>query len=119
MSHNGNEEFWFRFGSLSEPQVHALKGLCGSVEVRPKRNVAGRFVASFRLDPARSYDWLPSFVRDGGFSGSEYGVFVSLVTGYDSEIVEVPAFVLDLHRQVGGKLEFSFTVVQIEPNQSS
>jgi hypothetical protein len=111
MSYEGNEEFWFRFMSLTETQVHALRGHCISIEVRPKRNAPGQFVASFRLSSTGAYDWLPSFVRACNIADSDYGVFVSLLTKHDSEIVTLPAFVLDVHRLVGGQIEFSFTMV--------
>lgn len=115
MSYEGNEEFWFRFRSLSETQVRELQEHRVSAEVRPKRNTPGQFVASFQLNKASVYDWLPSFVRDGNIADSEYGVFVSLLTKHDSEIVTLPAFVLDVHRCVGGQIEFSFTVVSDTP----
>ena len=111
MSYEGNEEFWFRFMALSETQVQALRDYCVSAVVRPKRNRPGQFVASFRLSHASVYDWLPSFIQNYDIAASEYGVFVSLVTKHDSEIVTLPAFVLDVHRRVGGQIEFSFTVV--------
>lgn len=111
MSYHGNEEYWFRFMSLSEAQVHALQDHRVGVEVRPKRNTPGRFVASFRLSHASSYDWLPSFIQTCHIADSEYGVFVSIVTKHDSEIVTLPAYVLEVHRRAGGQLEFSFTVV--------
>lgn len=111
MSYEGNEEFWFRLMSLSETQVRALQDHCVSVEVRPKRNKPGQFIASFRLSNSSAYDWLPSFVRSCNLADSEYGVFVSLLTKHDSEIVTLPAFVLDVHRCVGGQIEFSFTMV--------
>ena len=111
MSYEGNEEFWFRFLSLSETQVHALQDHCVSVEVRPKRNMPGQFIASFRLSQASAYDWLPSFVKTCNIADADYGVFVSLLTKHDSEIVTLPAFVLDVHRRVGGQIEFSFTMV--------
>jgi hypothetical protein len=50
-------------------------------------------------------------VQNEGIPDSEYGIFVSIATAHDSEIVEVPAFVLALHRRVGGKVEFSFTFI--------
>lgn len=111
MSYEGNEEFWFRFMSLSDTQVRALQEHCVSVEVRPKRNTPGQFVASFRLSSACAYDWLPSFVRTFNIEDSEYGVFVSLLTKHDSEIVTLPSYVLGIHRSIGGQIEFSFTVV--------
>ena len=111
MSYEGNEEYWFRFMSLGETQVRALQDHCASVEMRPKRNSPGQFVASFRLSHASSYDWLPSFVQTCNIADSQYGMFVSLLTKHDSEIVTLPAFMLDLHRRVGGQIEFSFTMV--------
>ncbi len=115
MSYENTEEFWFRFISLSETQVHALQGHLVDAQVRPSRNMPGRFVASFRLSPAGAYDWLPSFVQSCNIADSEYGVFVSLLTKHDSEIVTLPAYVLDVHRRVGGQIEFSFTVVADSP----
>lgn len=112
MSYEGNEEYWFRFMALSETQVQDLQGRYFGVEVRPKRNSPGQFVASFRLSSASAYDWLPSFVRTFNIADSDYGVFASLVTKHDSEIVTLPAFVLDVHHCVGGQIEFSFTMVQ-------
>ena len=111
MSYENNEEYWFRFMSLSETQVHALQAHCVNVEVRPKRNSPGQFVASFRLSHASAYDWLPSFVQNCKLADSEYGVFVSLLTKHDSEIVTLPAFILDVHRRVGGQIEFPFTMI--------
>ena len=111
MSYEGNEKFGFRFGSLSEAQAHALREHCPSVEVRPRRDTPGRFVGSFSLSLTDNYDWLQPFVQEGNISDSEYGLFVSLVTRHDSEIVSLPPFVLDLHRRVGGGIDFSFTVV--------
>ena len=115
MSYEGNEEFWFRFVSLSESQVNVLRQHCGELEVRPKRNAPGLFVASFRLNADSAYDWLPSFLRDHNLAESSYGVFVSLVTTHDSEVVALPAFVLEVHRRAGGQIEFSFTLVSGSP----
>ena len=112
MSYDGNEEYWFRFRSLTETQVHALQNHGVHVELRPKRNSPGQFVASFRLSHADAYDWLPSFVQTYELADSEYGVFGSLLTNHDSEIVTLPAFILDVHRRVGGQIEFSFTMVE-------
>lgn len=119
MSHEGDEEFWFRFVSLSESQVSALRSDCGVLEVRPKRNAQGLFVASLRLNAETDYEWLPSFVKNYNIAESTFGVFISLATTHDSEIVTLPAFVLDLHRRTGGQIEFSFTVVSNEPEQQS
>jgi hypothetical protein len=111
MSYEGNEEFWFRFMSLSELQVHALRGHGVQVEARPKRNAPGQFVASFRLSSDSTYDWLPSFVQSCKLAVSEYGIFISILTKHDSEIVTLPAFVLAVHHSVAGQIEFSFTVI--------
>lgn len=111
MSYQGNEEFWFRFMSLTQTQVQALKDRCTRVEARPKRNAPGQFVASFPLNQDSAYDWLLSFIQTNNIANSEYGVFVSILTKHDSEIVTLPAFVLDVHRRAGGQIDFSFTVV--------
>ncbi len=115
MSYEGNEEYWFRFTSLSERQVGALRQYCPDLEVRPKRNATNLFVASFRLNAASDYDWLPAMLSNREIANSTYGVFTSLVTNHDSEIITLPPFVLDLHKRAGGQIEFSFTVVPDAP----
>jgi hypothetical protein len=40
-----------------------------------------------------------------------YGIYVSLVTEKDSDGLTLPPFVCDFWRQIGGSLDFSFTVV--------
>lgn len=111
MSYEGNEEFWFRFIALSESDLRTLREICAVVESRGKKNAPGRYVASFRLEEGHDYGWVREFVRGLRANESEYGIFVSLSTPHDSEIVTLPQFVLDLYRNVGGgKIEFSFTV---------
>jgi hypothetical protein len=111
MSYEGNEEHWFRFTSLSEEQVSALRRHCPELEVRTKRNVKDLFVASFRLRPASNYQWLTTLLAKREIAEDTYGVFTSLVTNHDSEIVTLPPFVLELHKRTGGQIEFSFTMV--------
>ena len=111
MSDEVKSECWFRFESLSESQVRALRQHCGSVEVRPIGNVPDRFVASFQFDPVEKYDWLESFVRVGNISDSEYGVFVYVESTHPTPIVELPPFVVELYRRIGGRMEFSFTIL--------
>lgn len=38
--------------------------------------------------------------------------FISVSTGNDSEIVEVPSFVVECIRNIGGKVNFSFTYIE-------
>jgi hypothetical protein len=111
MSYDGNEEFWFRFLFLNDAQVAALKEHAPDAGARANRTRPDRLCGSFQLEAGQSYDWLPGLIRQWGVNEDEYGVFVSLVTEHDSEIVDVPPYVLDLHKRIGGQIWFSFTVV--------
>lgn len=111
MSYEGNEEFWFRIAALSEAQTECVRRMAPAIETRPSRHQPSLFAVSFRLSPTDDYRWIDSFVRDQALTESTYGVFVSLVTSHDSEIVTMPQYILDLHRRIGGQMEFSFTVV--------
>ncbi len=41
----------------------------------------------------------------------EYGIWVSLVSELDEDGLKVPDYISELHRNIGGKLDFSFTIV--------
>jgi hypothetical protein len=41
----------------------------------------------------------------------EYGIWASVVTELDSSGASFPEFISDLHHRIGGKIDFSFTVV--------
>jgi len=42
---------------------------------------------------------------------SVHGIFVSMVTDSDSDGTSLPGFVIEYLQNVGGSLDFSFTVV--------
>src|SRR5690349_5573044 len=105
MSYEGNEEIWFRFNGISEQQVLALQQADSHLEVRPKKKSPSDFV-SLRLQDGGDYSWLGQVIADQGIPESKFGLFVSLVTKHDSEIVTLPPFVLALSRRVGGLIEF-------------
>jgi hypothetical protein len=110
VSYDGNEEIWFRFNGISEQQVLALQKAGSPLEVRPKKKSPSQFVVSLRLQDGRDYGWLGQVIADQGIPESKFGLFVSLVTKHDSEIVTLPPFALALSRRVGGLIEFSSTV---------
>ena len=57
------------------------------------------------------YGWLKGFVEEGAFGEEDYGVAVSVVTDNPTPIAQVPKFVAELGKEIGGFVELSFHVV--------
>lgn len=108
MSHENNEEYWFRYLDAKPALVEAITGRESRAEVRKKGE---RSTVSFPLNPGESYEWISEINDRFNLAPECFGVFVSLLTEYDSEIVTLPRFVVDLVQLVGGRVEFSVTFV--------
>jgi hypothetical protein len=108
-----NERIGFRFMNLSRDVSDGLRALATNpTTVRPEHGQPDRYVVSFWLEPNIDYDWIQGAIHENRLDESQYGLFVSLVTESDSDIVAVPDFARELFRKVGGRLEFSFTSVE-------
>jgi len=84
----------------------------------PQYNVGGRkyfkdkikYVVAVVLEDGVDLEPLEKYVA--GFDGKlNYNFFISVSTSNDSEIVEVPSFVVDCIRNIGGEVNFSFTCI--------
>jgi hypothetical protein len=106
-----DESLSFRFFSLSPTELEALREFHTNVESRRARGREGRVTAVFELREGEDYGWLKDFAKRHNIAATEYGLFVSISTSSDSEIVRVPQFAIDLIREVGGIIDFSFTVL--------
>lgn len=106
--------FAFRFLALSPAQLKELCEVCAEVVSRPARKKDGFVTGVFDLYADRDYSWVRPFIEEHGIPECDYGLFVSVSTSSDSEIVSVPQFVADIFRSVGGGLDFSFTVLSDE-----
>ncbi len=105
------ERVGFRFLNLSRDAADSLRSLTGNPAIKPKHGQPDRYVLSFWLEPGISYGWIDSTIQEHRLDESEYGFFVSLVTDSDSDMIAVPDFAKNLFRRLGGRLEFSFTLV--------
>jgi len=104
---------------------YSLRFIVNSLEEReqfkeryPQYNVGGRryfkdktkYVVSVRLEDDIDLKPLEKYVTS--FDGKlNYNFFISISTSNDSEIVEVPGFVIDCIRNIGGEVNFSFTCI--------
>jgi hypothetical protein len=106
--------FAFRFLALSPAHLNELREICPEAVSRPVRKREGLVTGVFDLRDDVDYSWIGSFIEERRISENDYGLFVSVSTSSDSEIISLPQFVADIFRKVGGGLDFSFTVLSDE-----
>jgi hypothetical protein len=80
-------------------------------DVRPARGSSEHYVVSWWLQEIEDYDWLTNFLAEADLRDEDYGLFVSVRTGFDTGIVRIPHFALTLSRRVGGVIDFSYTCI--------
>ena len=67
-------------------------------------------VISIKLEDGLDLQPLEKYIQD--YSGRlNHDFFISVSTGSDSEIIDVPDFVVECIRKIGGKVCFSFTSI--------
>ena len=108
MSHENNETHSFRFLKAGSELVEAIRQHEPTAEIRWRGEAA---TVSFALCATKSYEWMRGISSSFGLASEDFGVFVSLVTEYDSEMVSLPPYILELTRVVGGHVVFSVTFV--------
>jgi hypothetical protein len=104
----------FRFLALTEQALVELREFQDAVMSRSSLTNPGFVTGGFDLNEEKSYDWIGPFVAKHGIDESDYGLFVSLRTDSDSDMVTIPDFALNLSREIGGEIAFSFTVLSDE-----
>ena len=113
MSHR-DEMLGFRFFALSLAQLDELRTICSGVQSRPARKREGLVTGAFTLHEEADYSWVKRFIEECNIPESDYGLFVSISTSRDSEVVRLPAMAAEIFRRVGGQIDFSFTVLADE-----
>lgn len=111
------EKHYFRFLRLNGEQAKDLVRLCPDATIRSRAGEAGVLVGSFRLVEGEPYGWITDLVARHRIDEEDYGIFVSLVTEMDTDIIRVPRFVAELYRRTGGVLDFSYTYVSPEEEE--
>jgi hypothetical protein len=106
--------FAFRFLALSPAHLNQLRQICADVVSRSARKREGLVTGVFDLRAGVDYSWIKQFIDEHRIPERDYGLFVSISTSSDSEIVSLPQFAADIFRQVGGGIDFSFTVLSDE-----
>lgn len=108
---NKLERVGFRFFRLQKSQADEIAKLYPKVNIRPARGSSEHYVVSWWLQETETYDWLMDFLAEANLGYEDYGLFVSLRTDSDTDIIRVPQFALDLSRRVGGVIDFSYTYI--------
>lgn len=105
------ERVGFRFLRLTKAQADEVSKLYPGADVKPARNDVDRYVVFWWLQDTGRYEELADFIGRVDLREEDYGLFVSLRTDYDSDIIRIPQFALSFSRSVGGAIDFSYTVV--------
>jgi hypothetical protein len=105
------ERVGFRFFRITKAQVDEISKLYPRANVKPARNDVDKYVVFWWLQETERYEELADFIGKANLHEEDYGLFVSLRTDYDSGVIRVPQFALNLSRRVGGVIDFSYTVV--------
>ncbi len=108
---NKRERVGFRFFRLSRDQVDKVAKIYPKASIRPSRVGSEHYVVSWWLEEIETYDWLMDFLTEAKLGYEDYGLWVSLRTDSDSDIIRVPQFALELSRRVGGVIDFSYTII--------
>jgi len=101
------ERFWFRFTSLSDNDLKALKSLISPIPLTIRKRDTSS-VVSFEIRPDMELGGLYTFLSQTAIDPSSYSVWISVVTNSDHSGVSVPKYVCDLIRQTHGGVDFSF-----------
>jgi hypothetical protein len=104
----------FRFLALLPAHLDELREIHPGVVSRPARKREGLVTGVFDLQSGVDYSWIGGFIDQRQIPESDYGLFVSISTSNDSDIVSLPQFAADIFRHVGGGIDFSFTVLSEE-----
>jgi hypothetical protein len=80
------------------------------VEKRRWRNT-NKVVVSIKLSSKLNAKLISDAISQSRIPRRNYGIWVSLVTESDHDGVTVPVWICDLHERIGGKIDFSVTMV--------
>jgi hypothetical protein len=108
---NYHEEYYYlRFVDISEQQVQLfkLKFLDTEIDQIKKREKTNDYVASIKLTQETNLDKITDFIKSTAIPESNFGIWVSLFSNNDHDGVSVPLLVLNIYKQIGGSIDFSF-----------
>jgi len=107
----------FRFTHVTDEVLKDLREVMEDKEgledlrINPQYGAPEKFAVLWDIEEGVDYGWIGRFAERSGLRDDTYGVLVSLVTEEDRGRVRAPKFLIDLSRQVGGVIDFSFTVI--------
>ena len=114
ISYYREEHVYFRIVGLASDLLTTLQQRLDGVHVEHRqRNGKSDFVLSVELSTPAVCDIVRRAVSSLSLK-EPYGLYVSLVTERDSDGVRLEPFICKFWKAVGGNLDFSFTVVDLE-----
>jgi hypothetical protein len=104
-------KFSFRILGLTMNEIEKLKNKY-HIELKNDmlRNTSISTVV-IALDDVQICNTIERIIKEMNLFEKEYGIWASVVTELDSSGASFPEFISDLHHRIGGKIDFSFTVV--------
>ena len=107
------EKYYFRIIDLSVPELETAKEILNKykMETGAYKNT-NKYTILLRLDvDSKKYTELINYISQHPEINGKYGIYISLVTENDSDGLTVPAYIIELLREIGGELDFSYTSV--------
>jgi len=108
------EKYIFRLYKLSKRKIDDFKQRTNGLvyEIKPLRNVQGRFTIVINLDKTQLYmkygPEILQFIKDHKLSKKSYGIWASLLTERDNDGLHLPVYVIQFYKQLEGSIDFSF-----------
>jgi hypothetical protein len=109
-----NSRICFRIVGLPGAHLARLRAALAdcAVQVSERTGQGGHgAVVAIAIDDDFPVAAVASLVEELGLPGDSYGVYISLVTESDQDGLTVPESALRVIREVGGRLDFSFTCI--------
>jgi hypothetical protein len=70
-----------------------------------------KFTFSLQLSEEISIKSILEMISRLSIDPQQYGIWVSLTSSYDNGGVSVPEYISKLYKEIGGKLDFSYVII--------
>jgi len=105
------EKFYFRVIGLLPEQIRFMRDAMSNIPIEDRqRKGRNDYVVSIELSSSDICAALRQNLMDNPLK-VPFGIYVSLVTERDSDGLSIPQYICNFWKEIGGSLDFSFTVV--------
>lgn len=107
------EEYSLRFINVSLKSIELLRAGMPECILKSRRYYKDRshYVGVIDLSEDLNYAQIEKFL-DEYTNEMDYDIFVSISSSSDSEIVDIPVYIVDFIRNTNSRLTFSYTVTE-------